>query len=124
MLNFLIELAFSDVFHTHTSSTVSRTNPTPIKSYTTNCALNDVKPPFAATFNSLAEWVASLSVKRFKAKSIKAYLTGVRSAHIDMGFDDSDVFRSARLKRSVTLTTAATDNKVCAVRTLKHQFQR
>lgn len=58
-----------------------------------------VNPPLPATFYSLSEWVAVLSAKRLKTKSIKAYLTGVRSVHVDMGFEDLDVFHSPRLKR-------------------------
>lgn len=78
-----------------------QTYSTPIKSYTEYCALNGINPPFPATFHSLSDWVASLSVKRVKTKSIKAYLTGIRSAHVDMGFEDLDVFHSPRLKRII-----------------------
>ena len=72
---------------------------TPVKSYNFYCAMNGINPAFPATFLSLGSWVASLSAKRVETKSIEAYLTGVRSAHVDMGFEDLKVFHSAGLKR-------------------------
>lgn len=50
---------------------------------------------------SLASWVAALSTNKRKAKTIKAYLTGVRSAHIDLGYEDLTVFHSPQLQRIV-----------------------
>lgn len=50
---------------------------------------------------TLAGWIASLSTHRIKTKTIKAYLTGLRSAHVDMGFDDLSVFHHPQLQRII-----------------------
>ena len=43
-----------------------------------------------------------LDAKRVSAKIVKAYLTGLRSAHIDMRFeDDFKVFHSPSLQRVI-----------------------
>ena len=48
------------------------------------------------------EWVAHLGNKRVKATTIKAYLTDLRSAHIDIGFEeDLDAFHSLSLQRVI-----------------------
>lgn len=51
--------------------------------------------------NSLASWIADLSTKRVKAKTVKAYLTGVRSAHVDMGYRGLAVFHNPQLERII-----------------------
>ncbi len=45
--------------------------------------------------------MASLSTQRLKAKTVKSYLTGVRSAYVDIGFDDLSMFYSAQLERII-----------------------
>lgn len=61
--------------------------------------MKGIRPPFPATISSLREWVTHLGAKRVTAKTIKAYLTGLRSAHIDMGFEDNlDVFHTPSLQ--------------------------
>ena len=78
-----------------------RTYSTPVKSYYTHCGLNGIQPAFPATFYSLATWISKLSIKRVKAKTIKSYLTGVRSAHVDMSYHDLSAFHSPDLERMV-----------------------
>lgn len=74
---------------------------TPTKSYSAYCAINGSTPSFPATVNSLASWIAHLSTRRANAKTIKAYLTGVRSAHVDMGYEDLAVFHNPQLQRII-----------------------
>lgn len=61
-----------------------------------------IQPPFPATVTSLTGWVAELGTRKLLAKTIKAYLTGVRSTHIDMGFANLDVFHHPLLERIIT----------------------
>ena len=73
-----------------------------MKSYCTHCALIGIRPPFPASIRSLTSWITQLSTKRVKSKTIKAYLTGIRSAHIDMCYDDDlSVFHHPRLERMI-----------------------
>ena len=58
-----------------------------------------IQPPFPATAQSLSSWVAELGTNKLPAKTIKAYLSGVRSTQIDMGFQDLDVFHHPILER-------------------------
>src|SRR5204863_4864865 len=44
--------------------------------------------PFPASIDLLAAWIAATIIKA-KAKATKKYLQGLRSYHIDMGFDES-----------------------------------
>ena len=64
--------------------------------------MRGIRPPFPASTSSLREWVAHLGNRRVTAKTIKAYLTGLRSAHIDMGFEDGlDAFHGHSLQRVI-----------------------
>ena len=47
------------------------------------------------------EWASHLGSRRVGHKAIKAYLTGLRSAHIDMGYPNADIFASPQLQRVV-----------------------
>lgn len=58
-------------------------------------------PPFPATRNSLASWVLMLGNRRLQIKTIKGYITGVRSAYVDMGYEGLDMFYSPQLERIV-----------------------
>ncbi len=49
----------------------------------------------------LASWTSNLGDRRLHVKTIKAYLTGVRSTHVDMGFDDLHVFHHPMLQRII-----------------------
>lgn len=73
---------------------------TAVHSYTEFCALSRVTA-FPATIQSLTGWVARLADHRIQVKTIKAYLCGVRSAHVDMGFEDLDVFHHPLLQRVI-----------------------
>ena len=73
-----------------------------MKLYSTHYALQGIQPAFPASMRSLASWIAHLATSRVKSKTIKAYLTGVRSAHIDMCYDDDlSVFHHPRLERMI-----------------------
>ena len=78
-----------------------KTYATSIRSYSAHCAINESTPSFPATVNSLVNWIAHLSTRRVKAKTIKAYLTGVRSAHVDLGYEDLIVFHNPQLQRII-----------------------
>ena len=78
-----------------------KTYVTPTKLYSAHCAINGSTPFFPVIVNSLASWIAHLSTRRVKAKTIKAYLTGVRSAHVDMGYEDLTVFHNPQLQRII-----------------------
>ena len=56
----------------------------------------DINPPFPASIASSASWIVALSVKRGQSKTIKSYLTGVRSAHVDLGYEDLPIYISDR----------------------------
>ena len=63
--------------------------------------MRGIQPAFPATSKTLADWVAHLANKRPKAKTLKAYITGVRSVHVDMGCEDLSPFHSPRLERVI-----------------------
>ncbi len=63
--------------------------------------MRGIKPAFPATTKVLADWVAHLANKRPKAKTLKAYITGVRPVHVDMGYKDLSPFHSPRLERVI-----------------------
>jgi hypothetical protein len=58
---------------------------------------------YPASVSTLASWVASLGDKAVRAKTIKAYLTGLRSHHVDVGYSGSEVeaFRHPTLQRVI-----------------------
>ena len=71
------------------------------KAYTSHCAMHGHTPPFPALIASLASWIAALSAKRVQSKTIKSYLTGLRSAHVDLGYEDLAMFQNAQLQRII-----------------------
>lgn len=73
---------------------------TAVKFYRVHCALNGLAP-FAATLTSLASSIAELSTKRVKAQTAKKYLTALRSALVDMGYDGLAVFHHPQLQRII-----------------------
>lgn len=77
-----------------------KTYSTSVKSYTSYWAIHGYGPPFPATLTSLTEWVASLSGK-VQAKTIKAYITGVRSQQVDLGYENLNIFHSPQLERII-----------------------
>jgi hypothetical protein len=58
---------------------------------------------YSASISNLASWSASLGDKTVKAKIIKAYLTGLRSHYIDIGYSDTDIeaFHHPTLQRII-----------------------
>jgi hypothetical protein len=73
-----------------------------VRSYREHCMIWGL-PVFPATIESLRSWVSTLGTRGLKAKSIKAYLTGVRSYHVDMGHPDETlrIFHSNALQRMI-----------------------
>ena len=76
---------------------------TTLRSYTENCRFHGV-PPFPATAHSLADWVGGLGQRHLKTRTIKAYITGIRSAQLDMGATRTklEIFHHLALERIVT----------------------
>ena len=64
--------------------------------------MQGIKPAFPATSQILCNWVAHLGNKRLKSKTLKSYVTGVRSIHMDMGYEDLTAFHSPQLERVIT----------------------
>jgi integrase len=61
-------------------------------SYTAFCASRRINQAFPANVSSLTSWVANLADRGLAVTTVKAYLAGLRSAHVDFGFiafDDS-----------------------------------
>ena len=83
------------------STKTRKTYSTSVKSYTFFCAVRGIQPAFPATTETLCDWVCHLSNKRPKNKTIKAYITGVRSMHVDMGYGDLSAFHSPQLERVI-----------------------
>ena len=69
--------------------------------YSEFCAFKGIQPAFSITLPALSSWVASLGDRRLQVKTIKVYLTGVRSAHINMGFIKLGVFHNPMLQRII-----------------------
>jgi hypothetical protein len=73
-----------------------------VRSYREHCMIGDLTV-FSTTIESLRSWVFALGIRKLKAKSIKAYLTGVRSYHVDMRHLDETlrIFQSNSLQRMI-----------------------
>ncbi len=54
-----------------------------------------------ATVQSVANWAARLGLDHIKLKTIKSYICGLRSAHIDRGYSDYTAFDSLLLLRVI-----------------------
>lgn len=54
------------------------------------------------TLTKLTKWVAYLHNRSIRPKTIKKYLSGLRSAHVDVGDQDLEVFHSPTLERMIT----------------------
>ena len=63
--------------------------------------MRGIKPAFPAISQTLCDWVVYLGNKRPKGKTLKAYITGVRLVHVDMGYEDLSAFYSPQLKRVI-----------------------
>ena len=63
--------------------------------------MRGIQPAFPATSQTLCDWVAHLGNKRPKSKTLKSYVTGVRSVHVDMGYEDLAAFHSPQLERII-----------------------
>ena len=63
--------------------------------------MRGIKPAFPASSQTLCDWVAHLGNKRPKSKTLKSYVTGVRSVHVDMGYEDLAAFHSPQLERVI-----------------------
>jgi integrase len=76
-----------------------RTYETARSNYVLFCAHRGLTP-FPATATILCSWVHSLSERRLQHKTIKLYITGLKSRHIDLGIS-TEGFRDDRLDRVV-----------------------
>ncbi len=58
---------------------------------------------YPASISNLTSWSASLGDKTVKAKTIKAYLTSLRSHHIDIGYSGTEIeaFHHSTLQRII-----------------------
>jgi hypothetical protein len=58
---------------------------------------------YSASVSTLASWLASLGDKTVKAKTIKAYLTDLRSHHIDIEYSGTEIeaFHHPTLQRVI-----------------------
>lgn len=74
---------------------------TALNSYTTYCRSHLSNPALPASPGSLTDWCADLADRSITAKTIKSYLRGVRSAHVDRGFADLSAFVHPMLDRMV-----------------------
>ena len=63
--------------------------------------MRGIKPAFPASSQTLCDWVAHLDNRRPKSKTLKSYVTGVRSVHVDMGYEDLAAFHSPQLERVI-----------------------
>ncbi len=73
------------------------------RSYIQECALLGVSRPFQASLLSLSEWIGALSDRPILSTIIKSYLSGVRSAQLDMWstMEEIEVFSHPTLQRLI-----------------------
>ncbi|CAF9928771.1 MAG: hypothetical protein HETSPECPRED_006926 [Heterodermia speciosa] len=74
------------------------------RNYHEHCAMHGLRPAFPATVDHLLNWLGELGRGNLKAETIKKYLAGVKSHHIDIGCkrrDIEDVFSHALVKRAI-----------------------
>jgi hypothetical protein len=73
-----------------------------IKSYKKHCMINDFIV-FSTIIESLRSWIFALDIRKLKIKSIKAYLTKIRSYHVDMKHFDEilRIFQSNSLQKMI-----------------------
>lgn len=75
---------------------------TATRSYTMSCAISG-KSPFPATLENLLVWVSEMGERRILPKSIKLYISGIRSFQVDMGTTgkELEVFHHPTLERVI-----------------------
>lgn len=78
-----------------------KTYETARRNYTLHCKIHTRHQPFPATVTTLASWVAELGDTRTATKTIKSYLSGIRSYQVDIGFEDLEVFHHPMLQRII-----------------------
>jgi hypothetical protein len=73
-----------------------------IRSYKKHCIINDLIV-FSTIIESLRSWVFALDTRKLKTKSIKTYLTEIRSYHVDMKHLDEilRIFQSNSLQKMI-----------------------
>ena len=64
--------------------------------------MRGIKPVFPVSSQTLYNWVAYLDNRRPKSKTLKSYVTGVRSVYMDIGYEDLAAFYSPQLERVIT----------------------
>ena len=73
-----------------------------MRSYTFYCGFRGLRPALPATVPNLLAWLAKLGDDRLQASSIKKYLSGLKSHHVDIGCyrrDIDDVFSHGQVER-------------------------
>lgn len=68
---------------------------------TMHCRAHTSFTPFPATLASLASWISAMGNCQLRAKTIKNYMSGIRSLHIDRGYNDLELFHHPVLQRIV-----------------------
>ena len=63
--------------------------------------MHNIKPQFSVTAFSLTAWVRDMGDRSFTVKTIKLYLSGVRSHQLDIGYAELDVFHGPQINRIV-----------------------
>lgn len=69
--------------------------------YTMHCRAHTSFTLFPATLASLASWISAMGNRQLRAKTIKNHMSGIRSLHIDQGYDDLELFYHPVLQRIV-----------------------
>ena len=65
------------------------------------CAFHSIHPAIPASARSLILWATDCGARRVQYKAIKAYITALRSTHIDYGYNKLDAFSDTRLQRII-----------------------
>lgn len=72
------------------------------RSYEIHCQINTTFPPFPVTLQSLASWITDLDKRNINPKTIKTYLTGLRSCLVDFGVPQGlDIFHHPSINRMI-----------------------
>lgn len=61
-------------------------------SYFNHYTIADITSPLPASLDSLADWASSVGNRKLQYTTIKSYLVSLRSAHVDMGYDDGVLY--------------------------------
>jgi hypothetical protein len=73
-----------------------------IRTYKKHCMINDLIV-FSTIIKSLKSWIFAFDTRKLKIKSVKAYLTEIRSYHVDIKYFDKTlrIFQSNSLQKII-----------------------